>query len=156
MSFDFSRYIISKNVAVGFELPVAYKRNRLRVHTKLSNDAIFPCGVNSGAFGPANSTRANAFLRRYGSDLNRFVDDVLNAKGIYQLGGSTVGLGDVAIFINGQMNSALYDKLVVGLRAQFPTGKKAAMHKLWAPIWAMAGLLKYPAMAQCSLAVPNI
>ncbi|MFA5306270.1 MAG: hypothetical protein WC365_02375 [Candidatus Babeliales bacterium] len=132
MSFDFSRYIISKNVAVGCEIPVAYKRNRLRVHTKLSDAAIEPNGAfNDGAFGPAGG--ANTFLRRYGADLNHFVDDVLNAKGIYQLGGSTVGLGDVAVFINGQMNSALYDKLVVGLRAQFPTGKKAAMHKLWAP-----------------------
>lgn len=146
MSFDFSRYIISNNVAVGCEIPVAYKRNRLRIHTKLSDAAIKPNGnLNDGAFGPISSevldihdvqqdlAAANIFLRRYGADLNHFVDDVLNAKGIYQLGGSTVGLGDVAVFINGQMNSALYDKLIVGLRAQFPTGKKAAMHKLWAP-----------------------
>ncbi|MFA6263879.1 MAG: hypothetical protein WCW33_05705 [Candidatus Babeliales bacterium] len=152
MSFDFSRYIISKNVAIGFEIPVLYKRNRLRMHSKLSNFAIKPIyppdttgDITNGAFGPISKevvatdattqdlAAANVFLRRYGADPVRFVRDMLDAKGMYELGGSTEGIGDVAIFINGQMNSANYDKLVVGLRALFPTGKKAAMHKLWAP-----------------------
>ncbi len=139
LSFDFSRYIISNNVAIGLEVPVLYKRHRLRMDMHLSDNATRPDNnYNNGAFGLSRfdgiaSWSPNVFLRRYGVDPARFVKDLLHSKCINELGGSAMGLGDIAIFANAQFNSVYFEKLVTGLRIQFPTGKKASQYKLWAP-----------------------
>lgn len=130
---EFSRYILKRDIAVGVEIPVLYKRHRLRMHTALSSEATQPNGIiANGAFGPA-APAANAFLKRYGADPVRFVQDILSSKGIRELGGSATGLGDVAFFVNGQFNSTWFEKAVIGVRGQFPTGKRAIQAKLWAP-----------------------
>jgi hypothetical protein len=52
LSFDFSRYIISNNVAIGLEVPVLFKRHRLRMDMHLSEmqqDLIIT--TITGAFG---------------------------------------------------------------------------------------------------------
>ena len=158
LSFDLGRYIIHKDVAIGIEIPVLYKRHRLKMSSELSDAAIEPGGnINNGAFGLAslnvptaplsavrvNAPTPNAFLRRYGADPVRFVQDALKAKGIHELGGSTTGLGDVAFFVNTQINSSWFEKAVLGFRAQFPTGKKASQNKLWAPSLGNGGFTEF-------------
>jgi hypothetical protein len=147
LRFGLSRYVINKNIAIGFDIPVVYVKNHLKLDMLLSDNAIEPDNkIDEGAFGPQiDKTRdttvkgvedkhpANAFLKRYGADPLRFMKDVLLSKGMTELGGSAMGLGDVDIFINGQFNSVNFDKLITGLRIQFPTGKKATQAKLWAP-----------------------
>jgi hypothetical protein len=73
------------------------------------------------------------------------VRDVLDSKGIYELGGSTAGLGDVGVFLNGQINSVYFDKMVLGLKATFPTSKKPSPHKLWAPELGNGGFTEFTA-----------
>jgi len=148
LNFELSRYIVQKNFAVGVELPLLYKRHHLKMFSGLSDNAIKPLNaanppvptIANGAFGLGNDVAAagnpvspNLFLRRYGADMARFMKDALAAKGISELGGSASGLGDIAIFANGQFNSVLFDKLVLGMRMQFPTGKKASTSRLWGP-----------------------
>ncbi|NDD54589.1 hypothetical protein EBZ39_12065, partial [bacterium] len=130
-----SRAIWGDLVAVGCDLPVLYRKNTLRVDYDFSNrekllgsktrgrvDAV---GIQGGV--------TNQFLERYGNNPDRYLKDVLAAKGISELGGSAAGLGDMALFVSSQFHSAHFDKLVAGLRFQMPTGKKQSMNKLWAP-----------------------
>lgn len=146
LSLDFSRYVISNNVAIGCQIPVLYNRNRLKLSTDLPAEALVTNAAQTvgatGVSGPVAPTASpainflgapNTFLRRYGADPERFIQDILTAKGISELGGSAAGLGDISAFINFQIDSVMFDKLVFGLRGQFPTGKKATARKLWAP-----------------------
>jgi hypothetical protein len=133
LKLDFSRYIFRNNIAVGFELPVAYKKHHLDLDMNLSNHATQPNGnLTEGAYGTSNN-QPNLFLRRYGVDPVRFVMDALHAKGMKEIGGSATGLGDMAAYVNAQIDSVLFDKMVVGIRGQFPTAKKALQNRLWSP-----------------------
>jgi hypothetical protein len=117
LDFELSRYIVSNVIAIGVDLPVLYKKHTLR--TVL------------GEFANAGTTQNILDTQDvYAPSMFR---KVLEAKGISELGGSAMGLGDVSAFINAQINSKAFDKLVVGLRGQFATGKKATVRKLWAP-----------------------
>lgn len=114
LNFEFSRYIFNEAIACGVEVPVLYRRHRLKVAIPIPDN---------GTINNDHDYRDSKFL----------LDRILLAKGITELGGSAAGLGDIAFFINGQFNSIWWDKLVVGIRFQFPTGKEASQNKLWAP-----------------------
>ena len=113
LRFDFARYLIAKSLACGIELPVVYKRNKL----------------DSKLFSALGDSRDVAAAFQNGLAAKGFA----GKDGFPTLGGSAAGLGDVALFINGQFDSKHFDKLVTGMRIQFPTGKKASQFKLWAP-----------------------
>lgn len=134
LKFDFSRYVFRNNIAIGFELPVAYKKHHLDLDMNLSDDAK---ALTDGAYGLANDENAgvqpNLFLRRYGADPVRFMMDALHTKGFKEIGGSATGLGDIAAYINAQIDSVLFDKMVLGIRGQFPTAKKALQNRVWSP-----------------------
>jgi hypothetical protein len=74
------------------------------------------------------SYRENASLY-YKEELHR----VLQSKGINELGGSAIGLGDITLFANTDITTKYVDKIVVGLKVGFPTGKADSMRKLWSP-----------------------
>lgn len=160
MSFGLSRYIWSNNLAVGVELPLVYKKNHLELNMQLSKDATAPGATTfahgeyrDGVYGavvvktmPTNDSveaAPNAFLRRYGDDPVRFVQDILVAKGMTDMGGSAMGLGDVECFINGRIKSILFDNMVLGLKFVFPTAKKATQSKLWAPDLGNGGFFEF-------------
>lgn len=134
LKFDFSRYVFRNNIAIGFELPVAYKKHHLDLDMNLSDDAKV---LTNGAYGIAkdniNGNQPNLFLRRYGVDPVRFMNDALNSKGFKEIGGSATGLGDMAAYINAQIDSVLFDKMILGIRGQFPTAKKALQNRVWSP-----------------------
>lgn len=134
-----SRYFFSNNLSVGIDLPVVYKRNKLNINYDFpAQNALAGSIYNLDvpvlpvAGAPAGGVNY-AFLSRYGNNPQRYLKDILAAKGINELGGSAAGLGDVSMFVSGHINSAHFDKLVVGARWQVPTGKKQSMSKLWSP-----------------------
>jgi hypothetical protein len=63
----------------------------------------------------------------------KYINDVLSAKGISEMGGSATGLGDVVLFANAQTGARTFEKVLGGFKVTFPTGKKASTYKLWAP-----------------------
>ena len=63
----------------------------------------------------------------------KYINDVLTAKGISEMGGSATGLGDVVLFANAQTGARTFEKVLGGFKVTFPTGKKASTYKLWAP-----------------------
>ncbi len=151
-----ARYVVANNISIGMDMPILYKRNRLNaeydftLQNPLSNSvlsaqfnaadivAIAPIGPAAAAAAARNAALAignarAAFLNRYGNNPQRYLKDILAAKGINELGGSAAGLGDVSMFVSGHIDSAHFDKLVVGARWQAPTGKKQSMNKLWSP-----------------------
>ncbi len=132
LNLSFARYVINDNFSVGFDLPVVYKKNSLKANYDFSNQEILSSIVTLPFVGTGIGF-TDSFLERYGNNPQRFLKDILKAKGIDELGGTAAGLGDISLFASGQFYSAQCDKLVAGLRVQLPTGKKQSMNKLWAP-----------------------
>lgn len=142
--FDLARYAFRNDLAMGVQVPLVYRKHRLRAHIDLSdeafefhNDPANPAAkalalhglvdAGSGAGSP------NAFMRRYGQDTNLFIKDLFKAKGIEELGGSAMGLGDVTLFMHAKINSSYFDKMVVGAKVQIPFAKESTTRKLWSP-----------------------
>ena len=134
LNFDFSRYVFRNNIAIGVELPVVYKKHHLDLDMNLSDKATNPDGTDfTGGAYDLSGDHPNLFLRRYGVDPVRFTMDALRTKGFKEIGGSATGLGDIAAYINAQIDSVLFDKMVIGIRGQFPTAKKALQNRVWSP-----------------------
>ena len=137
--FDLARYAFRNDLAIGVQVPLIYRKNRLRAHVDLSDaafeslhklvDALTP----GGAPDAAGRISPNAFMRRYGQDTDLFIKDILKAKKIDQLGGSAMGLGDITLFAHAKINSSYFEKMVVGAKVQIPFAKKSTVRKLWSP-----------------------
>ncbi|MBS1987675.1 hypothetical protein JST56_01655 [Candidatus Dependentiae bacterium] len=137
--FDLARYAFRNDLAIGVQLPLVYRKNRLRAHIDLSEKAfkdnanpfliqgLVDAGAGAGDISP------NAFMRRYGQDTDLFIKDLFKAKGIEELGGSAMGLGDVTLFMHAKINSSYFDKMVVGAKVQIPFAKESTTRKLWSP-----------------------
>ncbi len=128
VNVSFARYVVNDNFTVGFDLPVVYKKNTLKANYEFTGTEILQT-PRPLAFGGTT----DQFLERYGNNPQRFLKDIMQAKGIDELGGSAAGLGDVSLFASGQFHTGQCDKIVTGLRLQLPTGKKQSMRKLWSP-----------------------
>ena len=105
-----SRYFFSNNISVGIDLPVLYKQNRLKMdydfpasNKLVKLGSIYNVTIGGGALVPGVGS---PFLARYGNNPQRYLKDILAAKGINELGGSAAGLGDVSMFVSGHINSA--------------------------------------------------
>jgi len=133
VNISLARSVLGEAVLVGVDVPALYKKNTLRSDYDFSDPINLLRRSKAVAVGQVEGGSTDQFLERYGNNPDRYLKDVLAAKGISELGGSAAGLGDVALFVSSQFHSAYFDKLVAGLRIQMPTGKKQSMNKLWAP-----------------------
>jgi len=126
IKIDLSRYIFRNNIAAGVQIPILYKKNRLRFN--------FP--FNFASKNDAGQTIEESRDAQLGLIFRRLLESKcfeVNCKNLKTIGNSATGIGDIAAFINGQVDSTYFEKLVFGLRVQFPTAKKAKQHKLWSP-----------------------
>jgi len=132
-SFDLARYVCKRYVVLGVQVPVVYKKHRLKREMRLSQTSLNELRKlvkvkNAGEF-----DATNAFMRRYGQNTDLFIKDIFKAKGIDEFGGSSTGLGDITVFGHVNFQSAYVDKLMAGLRFVIPTAQRATNGKLWAP-----------------------
>ncbi len=156
--FDLARYAFRNDLAIGVQVPLVYRKNRLRAHIDLSDEALVSLHglvdalAVGGAADAAGRISPNAFMRRYGQDPDLFIKDILKAKGIDTLGGSAMGLGDVTIFAHAKINSSYFDKMVVGAKVQIPFAKESTTRKLWGPALGNDGHTEFAffASALCS------
>ena len=128
VNFDLARNLWNDHLSLGFRLPVVYKKNILSANLDKSVADLFDAD-------PANfvANYGANFTVRYGADTSRFVHDIMKAKGMSELGGSTIGLGDVEVFLQSRLHSPHFDRALVGLNFTVPTAKKAGQHRLWSP-----------------------
>ncbi len=144
ISLDYSRYLWRNHVVAGFQCPIVYKKNRLRVFFADQNiiseqfDALdgklagSPT-ITAGGLLETRPDKGAAFSQRYGQDMSKFLKDVFTSKGFKEYGGSSTGLGDVTFFVQAIAHTNKVDSLMFGLRFLVPTAQKMSMHKLWAP-----------------------
>lgn len=131
--FDLARYAFRNDLAIGVQVPLLYRKHRLRAHLDLPEDAFDLVDATADG-GPADGLISpNAFMRRYGQNTDQFLKDVWKEKGIDTLGGSAMGLGDVTVFVHGKISSSYFDKMVIGAKVQIPFAKKTTPRKLWGP-----------------------
>lgn len=137
-NFDFSRYLWNKRFALGVQVPLVYEKHRLRANLALPKPAdLTKASVDNSIYGLVDAGGGagspNDFMRLYGQDTNKFIQDILNAKGMSQLGGSSMGLGDITVFGHGVFNAPYFDSMLGGVKLVIPTAQKASATKLWAP-----------------------
>lgn len=124
VNIDLARNLWNDKLSLGVRLPVIYKKNRLTGRLdKTVSELVSQHGAALGA----------NFAARYGSDSSLFVQDIMRAKGMGELGGSTVGLGDIEVFLQSRLHSPHFDRALVGVNFTVPTAKKAGNHRLWSP-----------------------
>jgi hypothetical protein len=131
-SIDFARYVMGKNVALGVQVPVLYRKNTLTADIATSVDAKtllrHLAELQQVAGGPFTF-----MAERYGAEPSLLLRDMFQAKGAHELGGSATGLGDIVLFASAQTGARTFEKVLAGLKVTLPTGKKATTAKLWAP-----------------------
>ena len=140
LNLDLSRYVFCRNVVFGVQVPVVYKNNKLKV--SMDQSAINSVLGLVDVGGAGNPVAPNAFMRRYGQDTGKFLADIFRAKGMSQIGGSAMGLGDVTVFAHATWDVCSLDNLMVGARFLIPTAKKATQAKLWAPEMGNGGFFE--------------
>lgn len=118
ISIGYVRHFRKNDISVGVEIPFVQRKHNLKLTTS----------VNS-------ALRSNeAFQEKYGSNFNEFVKDLLCAKDIALTEGDTeIGIGDVSAFINFEVRSKHFERMIFGAKVLFPTAKERDVHKLWGP-----------------------
>jgi hypothetical protein len=120
-SVDFARYLKGKDFLCGFQVPFGYKAHRL----KLSSDINFIANI---------SQAAQEQLIYASSRLSEILNYALVAKNLwYHPKTSITGIGDITTFLSLQINTKYVERLLVGLKALWPTSKDPDTRKLWAP-----------------------
>lgn len=138
-NIDLARYVWKRNISLGLRVPIIYKKNRLKASLAQSFSEF---GLGNNGLG---------FSIRYGADTSLFIQDILRAKGMTELGGSSAGLGDVQAYLQTKIRSPYFTSGLAGINVTIPTAQKASNAKLWAPELGNGGHLETAAF----LAVNN-
>lgn len=117
------------DIALGLHLPLVIKSHKLSLETKDIDCAI---KQNLDCIEGANPDNlALNFSKKYGT-LENFVNAILAGKCInFNHKDTHVGLGDLSAFINFNIHSVAFTRLMAGLVLLVPTGKKRNPSDLW-------------------------
>ncbi|MBD3273484.1 hypothetical protein GF385_04010 [Candidatus Dependentiae bacterium] len=138
VDLNFSKHLAQGSISVGFQIPVIRKGNRIKLVSDISasdrellrqahyepeeicsEDEDPPAGPN--------------FFERYGT-LENFFIDILDQKGIsFNKKDSTLGLGDLSLFFNAEIEWKQVERFFVGMNFVIPTSKGRDTSKLWDP-----------------------
>ncbi|MFH0898890.1 MAG: hypothetical protein V1855_04895, partial [bacterium] len=91
------------------------------------------------------------FVTSYGASYDAFIQDVLDAKGMTELGGSSAGIGDVSLYTHVNFESSRFDKMMLGARCVIPSADKRSQSKLWAPELGNGGFFEVGVFGNVSL-----
>lgn len=141
ISFSCARHFRKNDITCGFKLPFVIRKHNLKLTTT-------SCTLLQNN---------DAFKAKYGDCFNDFVKDFLCAKKMRLTEGDTeAGLGDMSVFINFEIQSKHFDRMVVGARALFPTAKERNTHKLWDPELGNGGFTELSAFASVLFSTGNL
>lgn len=119
-TINYSRYIVGKEILIGFDIPVAYKKHYLK--TSFHQYSL-----------DGDTDSATFIFNREGVFKTAF-EKVLDLKDVrYSRKNSITGIGDLNLFANCNIRSRFFEKANWGFKLQLPTSKDADVTKLWAP-----------------------
>ena len=144
-SFGYIRRFKNKNISLGIQVPVVYRKQ----HLKLKYD------LNSAV--KSKMEASEAFSNRYGDRFEDFFKDILAKKNSsFNKTDAEQGIGDFISFINWEIKSGYCERLVTGLKLIFPTAKGWDMHKLWDPPLGNGGFTELSAFGSLLLSRHNL
>jgi len=144
LTFDYSRYLVGRDIAIGVSIPVVYRKHDISYdYINSRSDVDTTSGKRIYTTSTANNVIQNVVTRE-------FITTLLREKGFNELGGSASGFGDVSFYSNVQINSHVIDKFVTGVKVQLPTGKKAKNDHLWGPALGNGGFTELSAYVAMS------
>jgi len=146
VSLGYVRHFRKNDISLGIEIPFVMRKHNLKLTTT-------SCAMLRGN---------EAFQSKYGDCFNDFVKDFLCSKGSSLTEGNTeTGLGDTSVFINFELKSKHFERMLIGAKVLLPTAKERDIHKLWGPELGNGGFTELTAFgsvlfAQNSLFNPHI
>jgi hypothetical protein len=143
-ALSYARHFRKGDLTVGFYLPVKIKHQRLSITNDLTQDNVQKLeAVEEGTFFASTDSKSkekndNAkadkeihFFDFY-DNLEEFVTEILSRKDISLNKKETVlGLGDVMAYINVDIPSRYFDRIMLGMSVQIPTSNDRDTNKLW-------------------------
>jgi len=118
ISFGYVRHFMDNDISLGLELPFHIRKHNLKLTTT-------SCSL----------MRYNeAFQAKYGDCFKEFVKDILcNKNSVLTEGDTEAGIGDISVFVNFELKSRHFERMLLGAKVLFPTAKERNVHKLWDP-----------------------
>jgi len=150
MSLDLARHL-TKDISVGFQIPLAGLRQKLDLQTNVSSASQTKMTAGSGQFPSA-----------YDGSFTAFIDDILEKKGIERTTRNTMySLGNVSVFANFAIKSKHLESFMAGLEFVFPTPRDRNVNRLWSAVIGkeFSELSAYVAMlykTKCSVFNPHL
>ena len=138
-SINFFRYLIGKSLALGFQVPFAYKVHKLKLDSPIDSFESLKKAVKLTTL---NNTSVAKDAAAYGAAISvlehNMMSETLNyllePKGLSYLPKmSIIGIGDVVTFLNSYIKTKTLERVLVGAKISWPTAKEAVAHKVWAP-----------------------
>lgn len=144
VALSYARHFRGGDVTLGLYLPIKIRGQHLRITNDLTPEnrktlvdiarginpvtGVPPCIVSGVS--TADKPELN-FFERY-DNLNDFVTDIVHQKGMgFSHSTTTVGLGDVMAYLNLDIPSHYFSRVVTGLSVLIPTARERDMAKLW-------------------------
>lgn len=120
-------YFFDHRLGLGVFVPVVQDKRKLDVTFDWSvEDVTRKSGVVADQQAP--------FQIRYGDDPRAFLADVIKAKGMNGgIGGTSVGVGDVQLYAQAQIDVSHLDRALIAARVVCPSAPQASTNNLWGP-----------------------
>lgn len=136
VDLNFARHFWDGGLTVGFQLPIIRQENKIDLVSDISDvdrELLRLAHYGPGQICP-NDPAVPAgpdFFEKYGT-LKNFLIDILDKKGIiFNKKDSYLGLGDLSLFLNFEVEWQQVERFFTGINFVFPTSNKRDTSKLW-------------------------
>ena len=131
LAIKYARHFKDGDISFGLDVPIVRRTNKIRFESTMTTSTR-----------EALETYRPAFFNRY-SGLEDFLDKILQAKNIgYNKKDTETSLGDITTFLNVEIVSKFFERLLVGVRALFPTANDTITDRLWHPQLGNGGFVE--------------
>ncbi len=118
-------------VALGIELPVTYRVNKLEMIKKLTGEDNQVLSRDAGSISQGSNLQ-DYFFARYPLGYSDYYEDILSQKGLKSDKKATrFGIGDVCFFVNRKLDSDYFKLGVAGLGLVFPSATHPDRRDIW-------------------------
>lgn len=141
-SLNFARHFRNGDVSFGVQIPFWYKKNKIDLTNDLDTSVENKINTNNTR---DNLTQNGVTFKSqfYKLSLKEILIKILDAKGIkFQDEYSQSGLGDITAFLHYEIPTKKFERLIIGINAEFPTAKERNLCELWAPEMGNGGFTK--------------
>jgi len=135
VALSYVRNFEKSDVSLGLDVPIVRRSHELKLVSNIST-------VDRNTL----IASASEFDASYPNGLSDLFAEILSKKKIgFNQHDDEVGIGDVKVFANLELNSKSCERCFLGVKAVFPTSKRRDIYKLWDPELGNGGFFEFAA-----------